>query len=176
MTPPATDLMRRNKPVAAETWLGTTHDRRAGRQRRRQFRVPGDAPAGKNVTPNVAKTIAELHGLDLVGDALRYSAGSKADGQQLPPAPRCGRKPSGAGRAGERPTVTRGVPQRVSATATLGKAHTALGKAMEANDVFVTDTRQKSGVVLGWLTQSDLARTARACTPEPSKALRAADY
>lgn len=47
----------------------------------------------------------------------------------------------------------------VPATATLGDARSALGKAMDAKDVFVTDTGQKSGVVLGWLTNSDLART-----------------
>jgi hypothetical protein len=46
----------------------------------------------------------------------------------------------------------------VPITATIGDARAALGQAMDAKDVFVTDTGQKGGVVLGWLTQSDLAR------------------
>jgi len=45
-------------------------------------------------------------------------------------------------------------------TATLGDARLAMSKAMDAKDVFVTDTGQKSGVVLGWLTNSDLARAS----------------
>jgi len=35
-----------------------------------------------------------------------------------------------------------------------------MSRAMDAKDVFVTDTGQKSGVVLGWLTNSDLARAS----------------
>jgi CBS domain-containing protein len=46
----------------------------------------------------------------------------------------------------------------VSPTATLGQVRGELNKNLHAKDVFVTDNGQRAGSVLGWLTNSDLAR------------------
>lgn len=48
----------------------------------------------------------------------------------------------------------------VSATATVADARTALSKASDAKDVFVTSTGAKNGEVIGWLTNSELARVS----------------
>jgi CBS domain-containing protein len=48
----------------------------------------------------------------------------------------------------------------VPRTATMADARMELSKAADCKDVFVTDNGQKTGRVLGWLTNSDLARAA----------------
>lgn len=47
----------------------------------------------------------------------------------------------------------------VAPTATLSEARASLSRTLHGKDVFVTETGQRSGKVLGWLTNSDLART-----------------
>jgi CBS domain-containing protein len=48
----------------------------------------------------------------------------------------------------------------VSPTATLGEARAAMAAALMAKDAFVTEDGQRTGRVLGWLTNSDLARSS----------------
>jgi CBS domain-containing protein len=48
----------------------------------------------------------------------------------------------------------------VSSSATVADARAALSKEAEAKDLFVTEDGTKTGKVLGWLTNSDLARSA----------------
>jgi hypothetical protein len=71
---PQPTLRRRNKPVTADEWLGTTHDldELAG-QLDSCFAVLSMHPADKTMAPDVAKIIGELHDLDPSGDAFRYT-------------------------------------------------------------------------------------------------------
>jgi hypothetical protein len=71
---PQPTLLRRNKPVTADEWLGTTHhlDELAG-QLDGCFAVLSMHPADKTRAPEVAKIIGELHDLDPSGDAFRYT-------------------------------------------------------------------------------------------------------
>jgi len=46
----------------------------------------------------------------------------------------------------------------VPSTANLGDARQVMAKSMGAKDIFVTNDGQRSGVAVGWLTNSDLAR------------------
>jgi hypothetical protein len=48
----------------------------------------------------------------------------------------------------------------VTTAATVAEARAALAKESEAKDLFVTEDGSKSSKVLGWLTNSDLARSA----------------
>jgi hypothetical protein len=48
----------------------------------------------------------------------------------------------------------------VPSSATVADARAALAKVAEAKDLFVTEDGSKTGKVLGWLTNSDLARSA----------------
>jgi hypothetical protein len=47
----------------------------------------------------------------------------------------------------------------VAATATVAEARAALGRTADAKDLFVTTDGKADGTVLGWLTNSDLARS-----------------
>ncbi|MDH6463102.1 hypothetical protein M2302_003287 [Micromonospora sp. A200] len=70
---PQPTLTRRNKPVAADTWLATHDLNELAAQLDACFAVLSMHAADKTMAPDVAKTIGELHELDPSGDAFRYS-------------------------------------------------------------------------------------------------------